>query len=422
MHWLFPKHKAKYITILRDPLKQFESVFNFMHFATPLGFGGEKDPLGTFLKYPPSFKDTHPLMKKTLALHLLRNPMLFDLGLDFRYFQNQSAIENYIDYTDNEFNLVMILEHFDESLILLKQLMCWSFEDILYFKLNERQDKHKRDALEQTVKDNIRSWNYADNLLYQYFNQTLWRKIKAQGKAFVRELEIFRRINARTSMKCLQDGSFLDEAYTGVYVKGYSLRTDLPQTLKTRCENMKKNEISYVKYFRKKMSEKIMALEEPDEYLDDPLNDWDMAADYEHGLELTCTNHHTTTIIIITTTTTIVIIIITTTTTIIIIPTTTTIVIIIITTTTTITATIIITTTPPPPSLPPPSSSPPPNHHHHCLHHHHHHPTTTTITATIIITTTPPPPPPSPPPPLTANITATITATIIINTANVQLG
>jgi len=282
MHWLFPKDKAKYITILRNPLNQYESVFNFMHFANPLGFGGEADPLGTFLKYPPSFKDTHPLMKKTLALHLLRNPMLFDLGLDFRYFQNRTAIEEYINFIGKEFDLVMIMEYFDESLVLLKQLLCWSYEDILYFKLNERQDKQKRKTLDSTVQENILSWNYADKLLYDHFNRTLWRKIKEQGKAFTRELQIFRRINERISSKCLQKGDYLDEAYTGVYVKGYSLRTDLPASLKSRCENMKKNEISYVKYFRKKNSDRIMNIEEPSEYLDDPLNDWDIANDYEH--------------------------------------------------------------------------------------------------------------------------------------------
>lgn len=253
-----------------------------MHFANPLGFAAEEDPLGSFLKYPPSFKDTHPLMKKTLALHLLRNPMMFDLGLDFRYFQNHTAIGEYIDYIGKEFDVVMIMEYFDESLVLLKQQLCWSYEDILYFKLNERQEKQKRKTLDKTVKDNILSWNYADKLLYDHFNRTLWRKIKAQGKAFTRELEIFRRINERISRKCLQKGDYLDEAYTGVYVKGYSLREDIPASLKTRCENMKKNELSYVKYYRKKISDKITQIEEPKEYLDDPLNDWDIANDYEH--------------------------------------------------------------------------------------------------------------------------------------------
>ena len=35
----------------------------------------------------------------------------------------------------------MILERFDESLVLLQDLMCWPTEDIVYLKQNERTAK-----------------------------------------------------------------------------------------------------------------------------------------------------------------------------------------------------------------------------------------------------------------------------------------
>ena len=229
MNYLFPKEHSRYITILRDPVAQYESVFNFMHFAKPLGFNDEEDPLGTFLKFPPPFQEIRPLMKTTLALHLVRNPMLFDLGLDFRYFQNVTAVERYLEFLDNEFDLVMILEHFDESLILLKRLLCWELKDILYFKLNERQDVQKRKFISKEVRDDIKSWNKADFMLYRHFNRTFWRKVKAQGPSFQRELKLFRRKRETLTRSCLQKGTFLDEAYTGVYVKGYSLKKTCPR-------------------------------------------------------------------------------------------------------------------------------------------------------------------------------------------------
>lgn len=282
MNYLFPKDRSRYITILRDPAAQYESVFNFMHFAKPLGFKDEEDPLGTFLKFPPAFQEIKPLMKATLALHLVRNPMLFDLGLDFRYFQNKTAVESYIKFLDNEFDLVMILEHFDESLLLLKRLLCWELKDILHFKLNERQDKQKRKFISQEVKDDIKSWNKADFMLYQHFNRTFWRKIKAQGPSFQKELKIFRRKKEAMTRVCLQKGNFLDEAYTGVYVKGYSLKKNVPKKKRIMCQSMMKNELSYVKYFREKMSKEVRHIEEPEEYLDDPKNDWEAASDLEH--------------------------------------------------------------------------------------------------------------------------------------------
>ena len=282
MNYLFPKDRSRYITILRDPVAQYESVFNFMHFAKPLGFKDEEDPLGTFLKFPPAFQEIKPLMKATLALHLVRNPMLFDLGLDFRYFQNKTAVDRYINFLDDEFDLVMILEHFDESLLLLKRLLCWELKDILHFKLNERQDIQKRKFISQEVREDIKSWNKADFMLYQHFNRTFWRKIKAQGPSFQRELRIFRRKKETLTRACLQKGNFLDEAYTGVYVKGYSLKKNVPKKKRIMCQSMMKNELSYVKYFREKMSKEVRHIEEPDEYLDDPKNDWEVASDLEH--------------------------------------------------------------------------------------------------------------------------------------------
>lgn len=282
MNYLFPKKSSRYITILRDPTAQYESVFNFMHFAKPLGFKDEEDPLGTFLKFPPAFQEIKPLMKQTLALHLVRNPMLFDLGLDFRYFQNVTAVERYFDFLENEFDLIMIMEHFDESLLLLKRLLCWEMKDILYFKLNERQDKQKRKFMSQEVTEDIKSWNKADFMLYQHFNRTFWKKVKAEGPSFQRELRVFRRKNKALTRSCLEKGNFLDEAYTGVYVKGYSLKKNVPKEKRKVCESMVKNEISYVKYFREIMTKRLKNIEEPDEYLDDPKNDWEVASDLEH--------------------------------------------------------------------------------------------------------------------------------------------
>lgn len=49
---------------------------------------------------------------------------MFDLGLSYRYFQNYTAVKNYINFLNKEFDLVMIMDYFDESLVLLKRLLC----------------------------------------------------------------------------------------------------------------------------------------------------------------------------------------------------------------------------------------------------------------------------------------------------------
>ena len=71
---------------------------------------------------------------------------------------------------------MMLMEYFDESLVLLKRQLCWKMEDILFFKLNERVQKEKQHISNQ-VRGQIKKWNSADVLLYDEFNQTLWRPV-----------------------------------------------------------------------------------------------------------------------------------------------------------------------------------------------------------------------------------------------------
>lgn len=65
-----------------------------------------------------------------------RSPMMFDLGLSQKYFQNYAAVTKCINFLNKEFDLVMIMAYFDESLILLKRLLCWEIDDILNVKVN----------------------------------------------------------------------------------------------------------------------------------------------------------------------------------------------------------------------------------------------------------------------------------------------
>ena len=45
---------------------------------------------------------------------------MYDLGLDPKYFENRNAVMSYINYIEEEFDLGLINEYYDELLILLK--------------------------------------------------------------------------------------------------------------------------------------------------------------------------------------------------------------------------------------------------------------------------------------------------------------
>ena len=254
MNWLFPRKTSKYVTILRNPVDNYESAFNFAQLGKSFGLGVTLDSLEKFLDKP---IQSYSHSRKDIMMYLARNPMMFDLGFSFEYFQNLTAVKEYIQFLDNEFDLVMIMDYFDESLLLMKRLLCWKIEDILYVKLNERQDKEKATRLSARVKENIRRWNKADVLLFDYFNATFWRRVKKEGPSFYEELSTFRQRKQEIQQLCLINGTRIQRAYHNKFVKGYSVRNDLDENSKRLCENLVRTENDFLAYLRRKRKAKL---------------------------------------------------------------------------------------------------------------------------------------------------------------------
>ena len=252
MNWLFPKATSKYLTILRNPVDNFESVFNFAHLGKLFGLGDRMDSLETFLAKEIPFNNSRNIMT-----YLARNPMMFDLGLSLEYFQNLSAVNEYIQFLDREFDLVMITDYFDESLVLMKRLLCWEIDDIVYVKLNERLDKEKARGLSESVQENIKRWNKADVLLFNHFNKTFWRKVKNEGPSFYEDLAVFRQRKDDIKRLCVTNKVRHQRAYHDKFVKGYSLRKDLQTSTKALCENLVRMENSFLEYLRNKRTEEL---------------------------------------------------------------------------------------------------------------------------------------------------------------------
>ena len=247
MNWLFPKGGSKYLTILRNPVENFESVFRYMKVGDRLGIGHKPDSLQRFLQKGIPF-----FVMRRKAYPLTRNPLLHDLGLSFKYYQNLTAVNEYIQFLDKEFDLVMIMDYFDESLVLMKRLLCWQMEDILYLKLNERQDKEKDTVLTDNVRENVRRWNKADVLLFEYFNKSFWKKIENEGESFHKELSIFRQKNWEIKRTCVTNGTRLQTIYKGKQAKGYVIKNNLPGEQLAVCQKLITSEIDYLEHLRVK--------------------------------------------------------------------------------------------------------------------------------------------------------------------------
>ena len=197
---VFPKPEAKYITIVRHPVSQFKSAWEFYRISKLTHI--PDNTINTFLKSSDALQEIQKRLDKTKfpeRFFHFSNSNLYDMGLEQENIQNMKLVEGYIDKMEREFDLVMITEYFDESLILLKRLLCLEFEDIVYIKL---RSKKKKINLEKVVENNILTWNRADAILYDHLNKTFWRKVREAGSTFDEELKTFRRINQNYQESC----------------------------------------------------------------------------------------------------------------------------------------------------------------------------------------------------------------------------
>ena len=117
---------------------------------------------------------------------------------------DDTYIATAISELDNYFDLVLLTDFFDESLILLKDMMCWGWEDIVYIKFKMRTEEAKS-TITETLSERIKVWNKADVQMYDHFNQTFWRKVDVYGKdRLYQDLTTFQEEIKKAEKKCIE--------------------------------------------------------------------------------------------------------------------------------------------------------------------------------------------------------------------------
>ncbi|XP_035676898.1 galactose-3-O-sulfotransferase 3-like [Branchiostoma floridae] len=201
-----------YLTIIREPLSHLKSIWNYYGLQNRflIRSNGEHAIL-TFLNNPEKY-DKSCGHGRHVPYCLTQNSMSVDLGFPA---QNNKRVtlgcdreerevisQTFLRKIHDDFHLVMITEYFDESLVLLKRLMCWTLQDILYYKANVRHYATKRTRIPPDVRQIHNEWSYVDYALYHHFNQTFWRRVHAAGNDFLGEVRYFRRVNHQMRELC----------------------------------------------------------------------------------------------------------------------------------------------------------------------------------------------------------------------------
>lgn len=185
---------AKYFTILRDPVAEFESLYNYAHFDKVFHMNLESF-IHTFIGGGRRIQRVNS--------YLGRNQQLWDLGLGARNLTNQQAVREKIQELELGLNLVMLAEQFDTSLVLLADTLCWPLYNMTSLKLNARKGS-AIEKLSPQASAILKDWLWADYMLYDHFKLEFERKKTLYGLPKLQEsVNKLNEYNEKVKRECV---------------------------------------------------------------------------------------------------------------------------------------------------------------------------------------------------------------------------
>lgn len=189
-------------TIVRNPVNQFESLYSYMNLDGYYGLD-----LKNFTQALRTKSNATDPNKRVIYGQFGRNQIAFDLGVNATNFDNEALIMEEIKKLDSDFDLVLIAERMEESLILLADLLCWPLDHVISLELNARKPE-KYVKLSQEERDTLAKWLNADSAIYSYFQQRFDNRV-AEVKArketnwMEKQIKILRQLNDDLKSRCV---------------------------------------------------------------------------------------------------------------------------------------------------------------------------------------------------------------------------
>jgi len=228
---------AAYVTIMRNPISNYESIFGFFRDYPFAQWVGRNGTLKTFLSDPAAFYD-----RSTPWYFRAKNYMAYDLGFD-----NENTTADYtreaIEKIDARFDLVMITDRFEESIILMKEMLCMSDDDVIYLALKVRRETQSTELTMDEAKK-IREWNALDTALYDHFEKKLDLAVERYG----RERMAIKVNQLRTQLRSVEEKCV--DTYAQQRLTPWIRRIKLRRKSGDQCLKMTWGEVKFADHIR----------------------------------------------------------------------------------------------------------------------------------------------------------------------------
>ena len=176
-----------YLAIVRETESRFVSAVRY--WREPDASGSE---VASFL---------HERFHQVWNQPMFDNPHARLFGLSQNViFQKDKMFEMARNLTQ-QFDLLMVLEYFPESMILLKRRLCWKLKDVIYIPTNIGESEVKV-RLNPKDKAKLFAWQRADVILYQVFVSKFERLMRQEGGGFAAEVDHFKQVLKLVERHC----------------------------------------------------------------------------------------------------------------------------------------------------------------------------------------------------------------------------
>ena len=224
-----------YIGIVRDPLAVFISAVNFYT---------QKSQMISYLGKVPGNK----------LQNLIRKPEIYDKGLfsysknvmarDFGFAANRKSVREKLMELDGQFRLVILVEYFEESLILMKRFLNWRLQDILFISNNVYGKG--RSIADLTPKDIelFKKRNALDYAVYNFFYGRFWKLFEMEGDDIHSEV-----LNYKNALQLVYTFCKQPEVKESLTIS----RTEWNQEIvvsKDDCKFMTMDELTFIRHLR----------------------------------------------------------------------------------------------------------------------------------------------------------------------------
>ncbi|XP_009982554.1 PREDICTED: galactose-3-O-sulfotransferase 2-like, partial [Tauraco erythrolophus] len=225
---------AVYFSILRNPVQLMESSFSYYKGTSAFSHARS---LEEFLSQPYHYY----------------NPAF-----------SAERVQLMLKAIEASFDLLLISEYFDESMVLLKEMLCWDLDSIVSFPLNIR-DSSTKSRLSDSIVKKIKDWNRLDWEIYTHFNRTFWERIDRDigRERMRREVQALRERRAELARTCLQgmgsvapkdikDSSLRPLQHGNAKILGYNIKQGLDKETERMCRRLVTPELQYSSTLYKK--------------------------------------------------------------------------------------------------------------------------------------------------------------------------